>query len=72
MAGSTKATATLGTCVSPAPRYVAHGYGIVRVASTYSTDASTTLAFVALSILLDEVLALDLHLYLNMRLQAMP
>nr|KUM47899.1 hypothetical protein ABT39_MTgene4894 [Picea glauca]QHR92341.1 hypothetical protein Q903MT_gene6383 [Picea sitchensis] len=72
MAGSTEATAALGTCASPAPRYAAPGYGTVRAASTDSTDASTTLASVALSILLDEVLALDLHLYLNLRLQALP
>jgi hypothetical protein len=57
MAGSTEATTALGTCASPAPRYVAHGYGIVRVASTYST-----LSFVALSMM--HLLPLILFLFI--------
>ncbi len=72
MAGSTEATAALGTCASPAPRHAAPGDGTVCAALTNYTNAYTTLASVALYILLYEVLALNIHLYLNLRLQALP
>lgn len=72
MAGSTEATAARGTWPSPAIRYAPPGSRTVRAAETDLTYASTTLASVAPSRLLHEVLAEDLHLDLNLRLLPLP
>lgn len=74
MAGSTEATAARGTWPSPAIRYAPPGSRTVRAAETDLTYASTLILFasVAPSRLLHEVLAEDLHLYLNLRLLPLP